>query len=68
MGVCDALDVRVRAREAKAVLGLVGGLCMCTLFGVVVVLGEIVFSVLLVCDVVVSGIRFLRSGRMGVGG
>ncbi len=42
-----------------------GGWIVCTLFGVVVVMGEIAFSVLLVDAVVVVGSRFLGSGRVG---
>jgi hypothetical protein len=38
---------------------------VCTLFGVVGVWGAIVFSVLLVGNVVMSGNRFLGSGWVG---
>jgi hypothetical protein len=42
-----------------------GGWVVCTLFVVVVVMGEAVLSGLLVDDVVVAGGRFLGSGRVG---
>ncbi len=42
------------------------GRIVCNLFGVVVVMGEIVFSVLLMDDVVVAGSRLLGNGRVGV--
>ena len=44
------------------------GWAVCTLFGVVIVLGEVVLSGWLVDVVVVAGGRFLESGRVwGVG-
>jgi hypothetical protein len=43
-----------------------GGWDVCTLFGVVVVIGAFALYDLLVSDVIVVGSRFLGSGRVGV--
>ncbi len=61
MGVYAAL---VEGSGGQGVSRMVG--CgVCTLFGVVIVLGEAVLSCLLVDVVVVAGGRFLGSGRGG---
>ncbi len=39
---------------------------MCSLFGMVIFMGVVVFPVLLVDDVAVAGSQFLGSGRVGV--
>jgi hypothetical protein len=65
VGVCDALDVGVKARRVKVALEVLGELrVFCS--GMVLVLGEVMYYSLLVDDVVVAGIRLLGSGRVGM--
>ncbi len=66
MRVRAALIVEVKARVAMVFLEWVGGVC--TLFGVVIVIGGFVLSGLLINVVVVAGGRLLASGRVGGGG